>query len=175
MRREIEKLANIIFASTPKQREFWVGKLSNYDRKFIEENYGSLKPCMHGSDAHRMETVGTPELERYCWLYGNLSFETIRQAVIEPEHRVSIGQKPPPEPIPSEIIRRLTVQNANWAATPVQEFNSGLVTIIGARGSGKTALMDLLAAGAGAFSTAPSESSFLQRARNLQTCWAMRR
>jgi hypothetical protein len=39
-----------------------------------------------------------------------------------------------------------------------------LVTIIGARGSGKTALMDLLAAGSGAFSTTPSESSFLQRA-----------
>jgi hypothetical protein len=34
---------------------------------------------------------------------------------------------------------------------------------IGARGSGKTALMDLLAAGVGAFST-PSASSFRQRA-----------
>jgi ABC-type uncharacterized transport system ATPase subunit len=36
---------------------------------------------------------------------------------------------------------------------------------IGARGSGKTALMDLLAAGVGAFST-PSASSFRQRHQN---------
>jgi hypothetical protein len=124
----------------------------------------SLKPCLHGSDAHRIENVTEPALERYCWLYGDLSFETIRQAVIEPEHRVFIGQSPPPEPMVSEIIRGLTIRSAPWAATPVQHFNSGLVTIIGARGSGKTALMDLLAAGAGAFSTSPSESSFLQRA-----------
>ena len=163
-RREIEKFANIIFASTPKQREFWLGKLPGSDREFIEVTYGSLKPCLHGSDAHRMEKVAAPELERYCWLYGDLSFETVRQAVIEPEHRVFIGQKSPPEPMASEIIQRLSIQDAPWAATPVQEFNSGLVTIIGARGSGKTALMDLLAAGSGAYSTTPSESSFLQRA-----------
>jgi hypothetical protein len=96
--------------------------------------------------------------------YGDLAFETLRQAVIEPEHRVWIGAQTPPEPLASEIVRTLAVQNAPWLAKPVQPFNSGLVTIIGARGSGKTALMDLLAAGAGAFSTSPSESSFLQRA-----------
>lgn len=163
-RREIEKFANIIFASTPKQREFWLGKVAGWDRTFIEETYGSLKPCLHGSDAHKVERVAEPDLERYCWLYGDLSFETLRQAVIEPEHRVFIGQTPPEEPIASEIIRQVAVHNAPWMATPSQQFNSGLVTIIGARGSGKTALMDLLAAGSGAYSTTPSESSFLQRA-----------
>jgi energy-coupling factor transporter ATP-binding protein EcfA2 len=179
-RREIEKFANIIFASTPRQREFWLGKLQGMDRNHIEAIYGSLKPCLHGSDAHKMEDVAAPHLERYCWLYGDLSFETIRQAAIEPEHRVWIGQKAPPEPIASEIIRTLAVQDAPWAATPVLEFNSGLVTIIGARGSGKTALMDLLAAGSGAYSTTPSESSFLQRASRpvnllgeagVELCW----
>lgn len=163
-RKEIERFANIIFASTPKQREFWLGKLPSAPREFIEEHYGSLKPCLHGSDAHRNEKVGAPECDRYCWLYGDLAFETVRQAVIEPEHRVAIGPQTPPEPLASEIIRKVTVSDAPWLARSVQEFNSGLVTIIGARGSGKTALMDFLAAGAGAFSAAPSESSFLQRA-----------
>ena len=93
-----------------------------------------------------------------------MAFETLRQAVIEPDHRVCIGSAPPPEPIATEIIRTLTTHNAPWIATPSQQFNSGLVTIIGARGSGKTALMDLLAAAAGAFSTTPSDSSFLHRA-----------
>ena len=163
-RKEIERFSNIIFASTPKQREFWLGKLPSASKEVIEETYGALKPCLHGSDAHRNDKVGAPECDRYCWLYGDLAFETLRQAVIEPEHRVAIGPQTPQEPLASEIIRTVTVRDAPWIAKPEQEFNSGLVTIIGARGSGKTALMDLLAAGAGAFSTAPSESSFLQRA-----------
>ena len=56
-RREIEKFANIIFASTARQREFWLGRLPGCGRKSIEETYGCLKPCLHGSDAHRMERV----------------------------------------------------------------------------------------------------------------------
>ena len=165
-RKEIERFANIIFASTPKQREFWLGKLPSSPKEFIEAQYGALKPCLHGSDAHRNDKVGVPEGGRYCWLYGDLAFETLRQAVIEPEHRVAIGLQTPPEPLASEIIRTAKVRGAPWLAKPEQTFNSGLVTIIGARGSGKTALMDILAAGAGAgaFSKVPSESSFLQRA-----------
>jgi ABC-type multidrug transport system ATPase subunit len=162
-RLEIEAFANIIFASTPKQREFWLGK-GALDRDVIEKTYGALKPCLHGSDAHRQETVAVPDLQRYCWLYGDLAFETLRQAVIEPDHRVCIGCAPPPEPIATEIIRTLTTHSAPWVATPSLQFNSGLVTIVGARGSGKTALMDLLAAAAGAFSPTQSDSSFLHRA-----------
>ncbi len=162
-RLEIEAFANIIFASTPKQREFWLGK-GALDREAIEKTYGALKPCLHGSDAHRHETVAVPDLKRFCWLYGDLAFETLRQAVIEPDHRVCIGSSPPPEPLATEVIRTLTTHDAPWIATPSQHFNSGLVTIIGARGSGKTALMDLLAAAAGALSKTPSDSSFLHRA-----------
>jgi hypothetical protein len=36
---------------------------------------------------------------------------------------------------------------APWAATPTVPLNPGLVAIIGARGSGKTALADMIAAG----------------------------
>jgi energy-coupling factor transporter ATP-binding protein EcfA2 len=163
-RREIERFANIIFASTPKQRQFWLGQLPQADAQKIEEVYGSLKPCLHGSDSHRQETVALPPLDRFCWLRGDLAFETLRQAVIEPDQRVCIAESPPPGPTPSEIVQRITCHDAPWLATPSLQLNSGLVTIIGARGSGKTALMDLLAAAAGAYSLAPSDSSFLQRA-----------
>ena len=91
MRREIERFAHIIFASTPGQIEFWLGKKEGYDRSYIERTYGALKPCLHGSDAHREEQVGVPSLDRLCWLKGDLSFEAIRQAVIEPQDRVWIG------------------------------------------------------------------------------------
>ena len=57
-RLEIEAFVDIIFASTPGQREFWPGKKHPYDRSFVERTYGSLKPCLHGSDAHRDDKVG---------------------------------------------------------------------------------------------------------------------
>jgi hypothetical protein len=56
-RQEVERFADVIFASSPKQRDFWLGKTPAADRKTIEEKYKALKPCMHGSDAHRVESV----------------------------------------------------------------------------------------------------------------------
>ena len=166
-RQEVESFAHIIFAATPKQREFWLGRTLAADKSAIEATYKGLKPCMHGCDAHRVDTVGKPDLDRYCWLKGDLSFETLRQAVIEPEDRVWIGDAPPIGPSPSETLRHISATGAPWMSTPSVPLNSGLITIIGARGSGKTALMEFLAAGANALTATPSESSFIQRAGDL--------
>ena len=71
------------------------------------------------------------------------------------------------------MISHVKIDDAPWASTPEIPLNPGLVTIIGARGSGKTALADVIAAGCDAItSTAwgsggtPS-ASFLARARDL--------
>jgi hypothetical protein len=40
--KEIERFANIIFASTPKRG-------NSAPKEIIEETYGALKPCLHGS------------------------------------------------------------------------------------------------------------------------------
>jgi ABC-type lipoprotein export system ATPase subunit len=167
LRQELERFADIIFSGSPKQRAFWLGKHPDYPPAKIEDTYGTLKPCMHGSDAHRIEAVGAPALDRYCWIKGDLAFETLRQAVIEPEDRVWIGDSPPPGPMPSETLEEIDVENAPWLATRSLHLNPGLITIIGARGSGKTALMEFLAAGANALTPTPSESSFLNRAGDL--------
>lgn len=47
------------------------------------------------------------------------------------------------------------------------DINSGLVAIIGARGSGKTALADIIAAGCYAANENHSDTSFLRRAKEL--------
>ena len=49
--------------------------------------------------------------------------------------------------MPSQVVGSIDIENADWAATPKINLNPGLVTIIGARGSGKTALADMIAAG----------------------------
>jgi ABC-type lipoprotein export system ATPase subunit len=164
MRREIERFAHIIFASTPSQTEFWLGKKEGHDRSFIEHTFGALKPCLHGSDAHGEEKVAAPSLGRLCWLKGDLTFEALRQAVIEPEDRVWIGPTPPYHRIPSVAISEALTTETPWLANAKLELNPGLVAIIGARGSGKTALAEIVATGAHAEGAGQGESSFLRRA-----------
>jgi hypothetical protein len=54
-----------------------------------------------------------------------------------------------------------------WLVTPVVPLNAGLIAIIGARGSGKTALADLIAADGYALSKQLNDRSFVQRAEKL--------
>ena len=163
-RQEVERFAHIIFASTPKQRDFWLGHAPVAPADYIEKTYGSRKPCLHGSDAHEEERVGAPVLDRYCWLKGDPSFETLRQVILEPDRRVRISAETPIDGVPAQTIRQIHTAEAPWLVTDAIVLNPGLVAIIGARGSGKTALVDILAAGANATESAENLSSFVQRA-----------
>lgn len=164
MRRELESFAQIIFASTPGQREFWLGKRAGADHSYIEKTYGAIKPCLHGSDAHDEESTAAPDLDRFCWIKGDLDFESLRQAILEPEERVWIGHTPAESVISSDRIRTVRVSGAPWLKSGDVELNSGMVAVIGPRGSGKTALADIIASGAGAVGVDLGDSSFLKRA-----------
>jgi hypothetical protein len=52
LRQEVEKFAHIIFASSVSQRDYWIGRRS-LSKEDVCKRYGSLKPCMHGSDARQ--------------------------------------------------------------------------------------------------------------------------
>ena len=172
LREEIEKFADVIFAGSPMQRDFWLGERS-MGPDAIRARYRGLKPCLHGSDAHRLEDVATPFGERYSWIKGALDFDSLRQACIEPRGRAFVGAAPPASATPSQVIAQVEGIDTPWMQTPRLPINPGLVAIIGARGSGKTALADLIAAGSDSI---PEESwtadewanpSFLVRARPL--------
>lgn len=130
----------------------------------LSDKWGGCKPCLHGSDAHKHEKVGNADLGRFCWIKGDLTFESLRQACIEPEGRALVDSQPPRGALPSQTIERVEVSNASWLATNIVPLNPGLIAIIGARGSGKTALADLIAAGAHALSPHLNTSSFIRRA-----------
>ena len=172
IRREIEKFAHVIFASSPAQREYWLGQRSDTVEQ-LRERYGGCKPCMHGSDAHEIANVGLPHDDRFCWVKGALSFDALRQACIDPEGRAYVGAEHPKSAMPSQVIAQISVHDADWAATPIVPLNPGLVAVIGARGSGKTALADMIAAGCDAIPTAAWKMdenvspSFLVRAGSL--------
>jgi ABC-type lipoprotein export system ATPase subunit len=164
MREELKAQPDIIFSANAGDREFWLGRKKGRDRDFIEATYGSLKPCLHGSDPHKLEEVLRPKQDRLCWIKAELSFTGLKQTLIEPDLRVEIGPLPPPQPSPSECIRSLEVTGAPWLETTSVTLNDGLVAIVGPKGSGKTALADMIARAAGA--PVQDDSSFLFKARD---------
>jgi hypothetical protein len=166
LRKEIERSSHIILSSQPSQREFWLGRGSVRPAQLeAEADWGGLKPCLHGSDAHDADAVAMPALDRRCWIKGDLEFESLRQACLEPETRTFIGPVPPHGALPSQVVSSLTVTDAPWLKTGTVPLNRGLVAIIGARGSGKTALAEGIAAGGFAVSPHLSERSFIRRAK----------
>lgn len=172
VRQEIEKFAHIIFSSSVAQREFWIGQ-RNVSVEELRSRYDGCKPCLHGSDSHDQASVGQPVDNRFSWIKGALTFDALQQACIDPEGRAYVGEKPPNSAMPSQVISHVRIEGADWAVTPDIPLNPGLVAIIGARGSGKTALADVIAAGCDAITPAGWKAdenvspSFLARARKL--------
>lgn len=163
LRKEIETLARVIFSGNPRQTEFWLGRGAATVEE-LDRSWGGRKPCLHGSDAHEHGKVGAPDHDRYSWIKGDLTFETLRQACIEPEGRIFVGREPPRGGLPAHTITELSVLNSPWLTTGNIILNPGLVAVIGARGSGKTALADLVAAGGFSLSPHLNARSFIKRA-----------
>lgn len=171
LREELQRLAHIVFSGNPSDRRYWCGQGPDSEDE-LREKYGGLKPCLHGSDAHDFAKVGNPDEGRLCWIRGDLTFETLRQICFEPERRVYIGPLPSLGGSPSNTITGIEVDNASWMTSPKLQINPGLVAIIGSRGSGKTALVEMIAAAAESFDGVPKgddtdvfrKRSFLERA-----------
>jgi predicted ATPase len=161
-REELGRFAQIILSGQPNDRAYWLGKHPDF-----EANGQRPKPCLHGSDAHALNDVLSPAQDRRCWIRGEPTFESLRQTLVEPERRVHIGETAPSGPNECDTIRVLRVRQAEWLETQEIVMNDGLVTIIGAKGSGKTALVDLLAAAAEADESEPGFGSFIQKAGSL--------
>lgn len=163
-RKEIEAASHIIFSGSPKQTEFWLGRGDALSVQDIERIYNGLKPCLQGSDAHRLEKVLAPELDRRCWIKGDPTFDALRHACLEPASRVHIGPHPPDAVTANAVVANVATADVPWLLDDGIELNRGLIAVIGARGSGKTALADLVAHGAGSSGPLRSKDSFLRRA-----------
>lgn len=166
-RTEIEAMCGAIFTSQPAQRAFWLGRSAATPEE-LQKKWNGLKACIHGSDAHQLDKVGVPDEGRMTWIKGDPTFEALRQACIEPAERVIVDTAPPSGPLEYQTIKQVTVTDADWLKTPTIPLNRGLVAIIGARGSGKTALADLIAAATDAATPERSSpQSFMHRAASL--------
>ena len=168
IRKGLLQKSDMIFSSNEKTRNWSLG-LPPYTEgvdKFIEE-FKTLKPCIHGSDAHKINEIGHPCSKRgtnthrcsnlsndcellNCWIKADPTFEGLKQLLYEPKDRVLIQQEDP-TPIKSNYtITKVTINNTkisediSIAGTDIK-LNSNLVAVTGGKGSGKTAFVDLIA------------------------------
>ncbi|MBK5209804.1 MAG: hypothetical protein JJE44_09925 [Flavobacteriaceae bacterium] len=154
VRKLIIQKSNFLFASNSNTIQWALGKFES-EEQFIKE-FKSLKPCLWGSDAHNFEKLFEPDLERYCWIKADPTFEGVKQIIYEPEERVYIGKEPEILDLirnnPTKYFSKLEIKpldtydgkNGKWFDNTIIEFNNGLCGIIGNKGKGKSAVADIL-------------------------------
>ena len=174
---ELVRNTHLILSATPSDTEYFLGKGTD-SPDVLTSLFGGLRPCLHGCDAHRLEDVLDPDKGRFCWIKAAPSFDGLRQVQYEPESRVYIGKRPAAHPDPDRVIRSVSVRrHRGWFVTEDVEFSPFLNAIIGEKGTGKTALADLVAVVAGAWHEGLG-SSFLSKALHelagaeVKLCWA---
>ncbi|MGK2957238.1 MAG: TrlF family AAA-like ATPase [Acidimicrobiales bacterium] len=162
-REEITRFSQILFSGRPGEREFWLGRRNPEDMETIIR-LGGFKPCVHGSDAHEVAKLFRPHQDRFCWIKADPTFEGLKQILFEPEDRVHIGPTPPIFHDNARVIRAIKLSNSGgWFDDVEIPLNPGLVSVIGQKGSGKSALAEVTSYTAGSWATDES-GSFLKRA-----------
>lgn len=164
IRDEILKWSHFVFSGNPSDREHYLGLKPGTPKDEIIRQYRSLKPCVHGSDAHAVEYLFKPDNDRFCWVKSDPTFHGLHQILWEPEDRIHVGKLPPQPSDHSQQIRRILLSNSSgWFATDSIELNSGLVAVIGEKGAGKTAVADLSSFASGYPMDRKSLSSFITK------------
>lgn len=164
------KAADLIGSSSQKEREYFLGQSTRYTKEQFKLWVGKPKPIIKGGDAHRPEDIGKIPVkadgaEIHCWIKADLTFEGLKQILYEPEERIYIGSAPPDNKDKSKVISSIGIRNAGqWFEDQKIEINRDLVTVIGGKGSGKTALVDFLALAGGDFDS-KNGMSFLSKAQ----------
>jgi len=154
-RRSLYKLSDAIFSSNNNDIKHFVGGGVDCKDEVIR-TCGSLKPCFHGSDAHENSKVFEPDGKRYCWIKADPTFDGLLQAINEPIDRVYIGESPDVlgrvKLNKTKYISELSIDTIEgkddatniWFKDNKIPINYELVAIIGNKGSGKSALSDII-------------------------------
>lgn len=130
--------------------------------RIVFPNIGAIRPIVVNSDKHhRVEDADRPP----CWLKADTTFSGLKRIIVEPD-RVFIGTEPPAlarqRANMTRYCDRLTfakvpdsIFDEHWFSGEVH-LNTGLVAVIGNKGSGKSAFADAL----GLLGNSPREKYF---------------
>lgn len=155
--------ANIYETRKSKFIDLFQGRKNEFNQRFFEHFWRAIgekpKATISGSDAHAPADYGrfrdeSKEGERATWIKADPTFEGLRQAVCEPVERCYIGIMPPDlvryRSAPTKYLTDVEAQKVAGSTLPERWFdfrlplNPGMVAVIGNKGSGKSALADIL-------------------------------
>lgn len=157
---EVDKFSNAFFGNTNNAKYF-------LDPRRLEDKLDVIdsKPVVTGCDAHSFD-----ELDKWLgkvvidgsikkqptWIKADLTYEGLKQILFEPELRVYIGEEPEVESrvrsnstkyiesLKIDQIEGYDERSGRWFQNEHIKFNKELVAIIGNKGSGKSAITDII-------------------------------
>jgi ABC-type lipoprotein export system ATPase subunit len=145
--RDFENIELFLGIKTDKNQE--------YIENFIKTMGGKPKPVVSGSDAHKVLDYGNYPSNRVTWIKADPTFEGLKYTIYDPSERVCIQLDNPCFEFPKPYFSKIEIQEGKiFPQSPEKkiqfsstnlELNSGLVAIIGGRGSGKSILLDAIA------------------------------
>lgn len=143
LRKEITRMSDIILSGNPGDVEYFSGAKTSVEE--VVSTYGSLKPCVIGSDAHSLDKVGVYPNDRITWIKAAPTFEGLKQILFEPKERVRISDTKPDFKFDYNIIDYVELNTAGIWSQKIP-LNQNLNTIIGGRSTGKSTLLTSIAA-----------------------------
>lgn len=120
----------------------------------------------HSEYAYGMYTDNSTKPPVLCkrpttWIKSDLSFDGLKQIIFEPQLRVKVQENNPSSEKFGLKLESLTIKSCKLFQEKELLFNEDMIAIIGEKGSGKTALLDMVAHILGVSQDDPN--SFLQR------------
>lgn len=133
-RRSLYQQCDMLMTSNEKTRNWALAE--GHEQKQIEE-FGSIKPCIWGSDSHDYKSLFSPAEDRFCWIKAEPTFEGLRQILHEPAERVRIQKTKPWRKNEHQIIDHVIFRSPEFTSTPIY-LSEGLTAIIGGKSTGKS-------------------------------------
>jgi ABC-type lipoprotein export system ATPase subunit len=152
-RKTMIQKSHLIFSSNGGTRDFGLGKKHASEGEYLDE-FKSFKACIHGSDSHDVEDLFLPDKDRFTWVKADPTFNGLKRLLSEPASRVFVGKEP--NAIALQRSKKTKyfnslgihkIKDSSFSELWFEQafpFNTGLVAIIGNKGSGKSALSDTL-------------------------------
>ena len=140
-RKNLYKQCHCYLTSNEKTRK-WA--LASGEESIRISEFGSIKPCIWGSDAHSFEEMFSPSKERFCWIKALPTFEGLLQILYEPSERVRIQKERPNLKSEHHLIKSIVFTSPEFPTKPIL-FNESLSCIIGGKSTGKSMLLRHLA------------------------------
>jgi ABC-type cobalamin/Fe3+-siderophores transport system ATPase subunit len=143
-RQSIYQLSDMIYSANPSDIDYFLG-CGPDDEDTVKRKCGSLKPCIHGCDAHTNERIFEPVDKRYCWIKADTTFEGLKQILYEPKERVRVSSIRPDLKQDYHMVDRVEIiGNDNFSSQPIY-FSENLSCIIGGKSTGKSLLLHNMA------------------------------